>query len=124
MKLDRQQKWQQARPIPFQFHAFNDAVRAGSSHLQRRRHARDSLVMSAINAQRLPAGYLGQERSLCQSHIMHHLAALGHLPMIESFGSFQANISNQRAAQGYTDFDKGVAKKFVLDPHGLLGTTA
>jgi len=24
------------------------------------------------------------------------------------------------AAQGYADFDKGVAKKFVLDPHGLL----
>jgi glutathione-independent formaldehyde dehydrogenase len=24
------------------------------------------------------------------------------------------------AAQGYSDFDKGTAKKFVLDPHGLL----
>ena len=24
------------------------------------------------------------------------------------------------AAQGYSDFDKGAAKKFVLDPHGLL----
>jgi glutathione-independent formaldehyde dehydrogenase len=24
------------------------------------------------------------------------------------------------AAQGYADFDKGAAKKFVLDPHGLL----
>lgn len=25
------------------------------------------------------------------------------------------------APQGYQDFDKGAAKKFVLDPHGLLG---
>jgi hypothetical protein len=24
------------------------------------------------------------------------------------------------ASQGYTDFDSGVAKKFVLDPHGLI----
>ncbi len=26
----------------------------------------------------------------------------------------------EKAAEGYKDFDKGVAKKFVLDPHGLL----
>ena len=24
------------------------------------------------------------------------------------------------APQGYAEFDKGAAKKFVLDPHGLL----
>jgi glutathione-independent formaldehyde dehydrogenase len=30
-------------------------------------------------------------------------------------------IPLEHAAQGYTDFDKGAAKKFVLDPHGLLG---
>ena len=28
------------------------------------------------------------------------------------------------AARGYRDFDMGAAKKFVLDPHGLLGTKA
>lgn len=29
------------------------------------------------------------------------------------------------APQGYRDFDRGVARKFVLDPHGLLdGATA
>ena len=33
-------------------------------------------------------------------------------------------IPLERAAQGYTDFDQGAAKKFVLDPHGLLGATA
>lgn len=30
-------------------------------------------------------------------------------------------ISLAEAPQGYKDFDKGVAKKFILDPHGLLG---
>ena len=30
-------------------------------------------------------------------------------------------IPLERAAQGYTDFDQGAAKKFVLDPHGILG---
>jgi glutathione-independent formaldehyde dehydrogenase len=29
-------------------------------------------------------------------------------------------ISLDDAPQGYKDFDRGVAKKFVLDPHGLL----
>jgi glutathione-independent formaldehyde dehydrogenase len=33
-------------------------------------------------------------------------------------------ISMEQAAQGYIDFDKGAAKKFVLDPHGLLGAAA
>ncbi len=25
--------------------------------------------------------------------------------------------------RGYWDFDQGAAKKFVLDPHGLVGAT-
>jgi glutathione-independent formaldehyde dehydrogenase len=25
-----------------------------------------------------------------------------------------------QAPQGYADFDKGAAKKFILDPHGLV----
>ncbi len=29
-------------------------------------------------------------------------------------------ISLDDAPDGYRDFDSGVAKKFVLDPHGLL----
>jgi hypothetical protein len=33
-------------------------------------------------------------------------------------------IPLERAVQGYTDFDKGAAKKFVLDPHGMLATRA
>ncbi|MBB5702789.1 glutathione-independent formaldehyde dehydrogenase [Ochrobactrum daejeonense] len=33
-------------------------------------------------------------------------------------------ISLEDAAQGYESFDQGAAKKFVLDPHGLLGKAA
>ena len=29
-------------------------------------------------------------------------------------------ITLDEAPQGYDDFDKGAAKKFVLDPHGLI----
>ena len=31
-------------------------------------------------------------------------------------------ISLDDAPQGYEDFDSGVAKKFVLDPNGLIAT--
>jgi glutathione-independent formaldehyde dehydrogenase len=30
-------------------------------------------------------------------------------------------IPLDQAPQGYADFDRGVAKKLVRDPHGLLG---
>ena len=33
-------------------------------------------------------------------------------------------ITLDQAPQGYADFDRGVAKKFVIDPHGLLGSAA
>ena len=33
-------------------------------------------------------------------------------------------ISLEQAPQGYQDFDKGAAKKFVLDPHGVIGKAA
>ncbi|MDQ2841110.1 MAG: formaldehyde dehydrogenase, glutathione-independent, partial [Acidobacteriota bacterium] len=33
-------------------------------------------------------------------------------------------ISLEDAPQGYRDFDKGAAKKFVLDPHGILQKAA
>src|SRR5690606_21176349 len=36
-------------------------------------------------------------------------------------GVFNATISpRDQAVQGYESFDQGVAKKFVLDPHGML----
>jgi glutathione-independent formaldehyde dehydrogenase len=33
-------------------------------------------------------------------------------------------ISLDQAPQGYKDFDKGAAKKFVIDPHGMVGKAA
>jgi glutathione-independent formaldehyde dehydrogenase len=33
-------------------------------------------------------------------------------------------IPLEEAPTGYKDFDKGASKKFVLDPHGILGTSA
>jgi glutathione-independent formaldehyde dehydrogenase len=30
----------------------------------------------------------------------------------------------ERAPEGYQDFDKGAAKKYVLDPHGLVSKAA
>ena len=33
-------------------------------------------------------------------------------------------ISLDDAPQGYEDFDKGAAKKFVIDPHGLARKAA
>ncbi len=29
-------------------------------------------------------------------------------------------ITLKEAPQGYVDFDKGAAKKFVIDPHGMI----
>jgi len=33
-------------------------------------------------------------------------------------------ISLDDAPKGYSDFDKGAAKKFVIDPHGSVKTAA
>jgi hypothetical protein len=33
-------------------------------------------------------------------------------------------ITLDQAPQGYADFDRGAARKYVIDPHGLLGTAA
>ena len=33
-------------------------------------------------------------------------------------------ISLEDAPQGYEEFDSGVAKKFILDPHGLVAAAA
>lgn len=33
-------------------------------------------------------------------------------------------ITLDQAPQGYADFDRGIARKFVIDPHGLLAAAA
>jgi glutathione-independent formaldehyde dehydrogenase len=30
-------------------------------------------------------------------------------------------IPLDQAPQGYQDFDKGAAKKYIIDPHGMVG---
>ena len=42
----------------------------------------------------------------------------GRAQIAKAVNATVIDISN--AADGYSDFDKGVARKFVLDPHGLL----
>jgi glutathione-independent formaldehyde dehydrogenase len=33
-------------------------------------------------------------------------------------------IPLEQAPQGYRDFDRGAARKYVLDPHGMIGSRA
>jgi glutathione-independent formaldehyde dehydrogenase len=33
-------------------------------------------------------------------------------------------ITLEDAPKGYQDFDKGAAKKFVIDPHGMVAKSA
>ncbi len=40
---------------------------------------------------------------------------LEHPGLVAVLGPLEAD-----RPQGYADFDKGAAKKFVLDPHGLV----
>jgi glutathione-independent formaldehyde dehydrogenase len=59
---------------------------------------------------------LKYNRQLMQA-ILH-----GRLPIAKIVNA--TVIGLQDAPQGYKDFDKGAAKKFVLDPHGMLGKAA
>jgi glutathione-independent formaldehyde dehydrogenase len=43
----------------------------------------------------------------------------GRIPIAKAVNA--TVISLDQAPQGYADFDRGVARKFVIDPHGLLG---
>jgi glutathione-independent formaldehyde dehydrogenase len=59
---------------------------------------------------------LRYNRQLMQA-ILH-----GRLPIAKIVNA--TVISLDKAPEGYQDFDKGAAKKFVLDPHGALGKAA
>ena len=67
-------------------------------------------------SQKLPHGpdarRLRYNRQLMQA-ILH-----GRLPIAEIVNA--TVIPLDQAAQGYKSFDDGAAKKFVLDPHGML----
>ncbi len=55
---------------------------------------------------------LKYNRQLMQA-ILH-----GRLPIAKIVNATVIRLDD--APQGYKDFDKGAAKKFVLDPHGVL----
>ena len=69
-----------------------------------------------------------------KSHTLHHRPVPGHALQPPADAGDPARqdqiakavnatmISLDEAPQGYKDFDKGAAKKFVIDPHGLIKT--
>jgi glutathione-independent formaldehyde dehydrogenase len=62
--------------------------------------------------------YTGQTPVLKYNRQLMQAILHDRLPIAKIVNATVLPLSD--AAQGYADFDKGVAKKFVLDPHGLL----
>jgi glutathione-independent formaldehyde dehydrogenase len=54
----------------------------------------------------------------------HSGQRIAHGILIFSIGVDATVIALDKAPRGYRDFDSGVVKKFVLDPHGRLAKTA
>ena len=63
--------------------------------------------------------YTGQTPVLKYNRQLMQAILYDRLPIAKIVNATVIPLSE--AAQGYADFDKGAAKKFVLDPHGLLG---
>ena len=63
--------------------------------------------------------YTGQTPVLKYNRQLMHAILYDRLPIAKIVNATVIPLSE--AAQGYADFDKGAAKKFVLDPHGMLG---
>jgi glutathione-independent formaldehyde dehydrogenase len=62
--------------------------------------------------------YTGQTPVLKYNRQLMQAILYNRLPIAKIVNATILPLSE--AAQGYSDFDSGVAKKFVLDPHGLL----
>jgi glutathione-independent formaldehyde dehydrogenase len=62
--------------------------------------------------------YTGQTPVLKYSRQLMQAILHDRLPIAKIVNATVLPLSD--AAQGYADFDRGAAKKFVLDPHGLL----
>ena len=62
--------------------------------------------------------YTGQTPVLKYNRQLMQAILHDRLPIAKIVNATVLPLSD--AAQGYADFDKGAAKKFVLDPHGLL----
>jgi glutathione-independent formaldehyde dehydrogenase len=63
--------------------------------------------------------YTGQTPVLKYNRQLMQAILHGRLPIAKIVNATVINLSD--AAKGYEAFDGGAAKKFVLDPHGLLG---
>jgi glutathione-independent formaldehyde dehydrogenase len=65
--------------------------------------------------------YTGQTPVLKYNRQLMQAILYNRLPIAKIVNATILPLSE--AAQGYSDFDSGVAKKFVLDPHGLLASS-
>ncbi|WP_035349108.1 formaldehyde dehydrogenase, glutathione-independent [Edaphobacter aggregans] len=66
--------------------------------------------------------YTGQTPVLKYNHQLMQAILHDRLPIAKIVNASVISLTD--AAQGYKAFDSGVAKKFVLDPHGLLARSA
>jgi glutathione-independent formaldehyde dehydrogenase len=66
--------------------------------------------------------YTGQTPVLKYNRALMQAILYDRLPIAKIVNA--TVISLKDAPQGYRDFDSGVAKKFVIDPHGMLKKTA
>jgi glutathione-independent formaldehyde dehydrogenase len=66
--------------------------------------------------------FTGQTPVLRYNHQLMQAILHDRLPIAKIVNA--TVISLDKAPQGYVDFDKGAAKKFVLDPHGVLSKAA
>jgi len=63
--------------------------------------------------------YTGQTPVLRYNRQLMHAILHDRLPIAKIVNA--TVISLDDAPQGYKDFDKGAARKYILDPHGLIG---
>jgi len=68
------------------------------------------------------AFYTGQTPVLRYNRQLMQAILHDRLPIAKIVNATVINLND--APQGYKDFDKGAAKKFVLDPHGILAKAA
>ena len=66
--------------------------------------------------------YTGQTPVLKYNRALMQAILYDRLPIAKIVNATVIKLND--APQGYKDFDSGVAKKFVLDPHGLLKKSA
>jgi glutathione-independent formaldehyde dehydrogenase len=66
--------------------------------------------------------YTGQTPVLKYNRALMQAILYDRLPIAKIVNATVISLND--APQGYRDFDSGVAKKFVLDPHGLFKKAA